>query len=906
MLEVIQRVSWLPDVRRSERETAARAFLTLLLIIGGHTILETARDALLLTKFPPRALGLVYVAVAVAVLPAAALISRAAVRFGLRRVLIGSLVVAAMGTLALWAAPSTPATLVGLYVLSGTIGATVVPLFWGLVGTVFTVAQGRRLLSPLAAAGVMGGVVGSTCAAWLVRFIRVDSLLPVSSVLFLLAATVVVRGTRSADAAIGVQRTPSAQSAWDDPLVRRIALLVVASTVAVVVIDFSFKWTVARSVPKAEIIPLVARYYSVLNVASLVAQLLVSGAVVRRLGVAATSVVTPLALFGATVVTLLGGGGLLPVLLLRGIDGALRNSVHRASMELVYLPLPDAVRARAKPIIDGALAKGAQAAAGVALLLAGELWDVSGSELSLLAAVTVGAWAVTAWSMRSPYLNLLRRSIAGRATRSAHADPLDVEAAEELVAYLAHERPTLVIGAMNALARRGRTRLIPALVLLHEDPQVLVEALHLFASSRRKDWVPRARRLLADSREDVRMAAARALATQGELEANALSTASCARLRGYAALHSALAEAPMGLVGRADIENIIRADGPVGREEQLGILSAIGDLPATPAVLPLLEVLAARPPTARAWTAELARAVESQKALELIPRLIDSLAVREGREAVGAALRALGAPALEALAARVRDPATPRHSRVHIPGTLAHIHAPQVLGILLDILESDRDGLIRYKALRGLGRFVIDTRTRVDRPRVERLAHANLTEHFRLLGAAAPFYSTPWYAVAQVRSVASEQLLVGLLEDKLRQSLERTFRLLKIAYPREDIEGVHRAYVSPAQRERAAAAELLDTLLRGRHRDELRQLLLVASEESPPGDVATRALPWTRLQPATTVDEALTLLGKDHDATLSALARLHSATVARRPAKVTLRSHDGKTLELEIAATGPR
>jgi len=56
------------------------------------------------------------------------------------------------------------------------------------------------------------------------------------------------------------------------------------------------------------------------------------------------------------------------------VDGSLRHSIHRITTELVYLPLPHGARERAKPFIDGVLARGAQAVtAGTLLIFSGRL-----------------------------------------------------------------------------------------------------------------------------------------------------------------------------------------------------------------------------------------------------------------------------------------------------------------------------------------------------------------------------------------------------------------------------------------------------------------------------------------------------------------------------------------------------
>src|SRR5271166_4306102 len=78
----------------------------LLLVIAAHTVLETARDALLLTGPGPRALGLVYMVIAVGSVPGAALAVRAGERFGQRRALGATLGVAVLGPLLLFLLPA--------------------------------------------------------------------------------------------------------------------------------------------------------------------------------------------------------------------------------------------------------------------------------------------------------------------------------------------------------------------------------------------------------------------------------------------------------------------------------------------------------------------------------------------------------------------------------------------------------------------------------------------------------------------------------------------------------------------------------------------------------------------------------------------------------------------------------
>jgi AAA family ATP:ADP antiporter len=894
------------DVRGEELPALLSGFVVLLLLITAHTVLETARDALVLTRLPARGLGVIYIAVALCVLPVAGLAAAATERFGVRRALGGGLVTAAVLLVALFVIATNRATAVAVYVTSALIGAVLVPLYWNLLGTIFNVAQARRLLGIVGAAGVLGGAFGSGIAAALLSIVRVKALLLVSAGVLL--ATTLALATMSpneqAPAPQPSEEMPSRRATAamsEEPFLRRIALLVVAATAAALFLDYLFKWTVAHSIAHDQIARFVARYYVWLNGLSLVAQTLVTGALVRRVGVATTMVVTPALLLMGGVGALLTGGGLAVVLVLKGVDGTLHNSLNRVTTELVYLPVPQQLRARAKPFIDGSLARATQAAAGVLLLALGQANYLSARLLIALSIAAFAAWLAVAVTTRRPYLALLRHAVMGDALAAeADVDPIDLESVERLVEYLAHPDRLVVLGAMNVLARRGRERSIPALLLLHDDEAVLVRALGIFGASKREDWLSRARTLFADPRENVRMAAARALALHGKLDAKDLALDAGPRLHAYAALHLALARGADPL-DDAQVAPLLELTGKEGEEARLGLLAVIADAKEDSRFSRLLAALEQRAGPSSDWTDLLAKAASSQLATAMVPLLVSRLVHRDTREAVRAALVTLGAPAMDEVWGTLCNPACERRLRVQLPVTLARFGTKQAADLLLQCIETESDGLVRYRAIRGLGRVVTDQRIAVDRVRVERLALTNLVEYFRLLGLRAPFTGS----AADPRPAVTERLVVGLLDDKLRQSLERTFRLLKIAHPRDDIRRVQIASQSQDMRARANASEFLDALLRKPDQRRLRELILVVADDLPPGERVLRASRLLHRSPPATRDAALGLMVDDADAALAALASLHRATLAGEPARVEFGGVIGERPPVELSTGGP-
>jgi hypothetical protein len=242
---------------------------------------------------------------------------------------------------------------------------------------------------------------------------------------------------------------------------------------------------------------------------------------------------------------------------------------------------------------------------------------------------------------------------------------------------------------------------------------------------------------------------------------------------------------------------------------------------------------------------------------------------------------------------------------MHLPISLARFGTTVAAELLLLCIETEPDGLVRYKAIRGLGRLAADQRVAMDRVRVERLAYANLVEHFRLLGLRAPFVASPSRLPEDAAGPATTQfLLVGLLDDKLRQSLERTFRLLKIAHPRDDFHRVQAASQSENSRTRANAAEFLDALLRRRDQGPLRELLLVIADELSIADRVARGSALLHTTPPRTRDAGLELMVRDADAALAALASLHAASVGGKPARVAIGGGTGRRPAVELSTAG--
>jgi HEAT repeat protein len=233
---------------------------------------------------------------------------------------------------------------------------------------------------------------------------------------------------------------------------------------------------------------------------------------------------------------------------------------------------------------------------------------------------------------------------------------------------------------------------------------------------------------------------------------------------------------------------------------------------------------------------EAAAAIAGLRSPSFLDVLVPMLRDRRLRETARRAILAGGPAALARIDALLASPATTPPLLRHLPRTISRFPAAEAAPVLMRHLLGHRDGLVRYKCLRGLGRL------RENHPRLQ-------LDRASIVGAADRAVATAtkvraWRSrlarlgpPASVTVAPVDELLGALLEDKEAHAVERAFRLLKLARPAERWDYVHAGLRSPDPRVRGASRELLEELLPR----PLRGLLDLADGVSPDDGVTTAA-----------------------------------------------------------------
>lgn len=819
--------------------------LSILTIVASYMMVKAVRDAVFLARFGTTEQAFLFIGLAASAGLFAAIGTRLSRGTGGPGVIVGTHATVAASLLALW--PALEAHVAGmpwvLYVWSSFFGLFVIANFWLLANQLYDTRTAKRVFPILGAGAITGGIVGGWTAQLATRIGAVD-LLPIIAGGFLLSAALAVAAWRFRDPAAPTlartAATPLVHATFGEGfrLVRRhryllfVASLLLLATVTTTLIELEVKGVAKEHFGSDR--DLMAAFFGrlirTLSIVSLIVQLLVTPTFLRRFGVGRALLVLPSALaLGALAIVFhaaLGIPAIAAVAVAKIGDGGLRFSLDKAAMELLYMPVPTPVKAKAKPVIDTVADRAGTAATGVLWLI---VTFVSGAAISelivIVSTLTLGlitVWIYLIFRTRAEYVQQFRVALPGPAPES-HAIPVDLRNRRERDALrraLSAPDERAVRLALRALAASSEPP--PAWRELrqlagHPSPDIRARAFDLLADAGDPALYLAARRATADPNVEVRAAAVRYLAMTTLHGVDDLLDHPDPRTRLSAVAYLAQ-QGPLE-AARASGHIAELLAGPLGQDPgfRYEIAAAIGALPTSEARPHLAKLLFDQDPRV-AWVAGRSAArVGDDTHLRALVEALGEAPPR--REAARAALRGLGAFAVGVLAEALVDERLPARVRRAIPPLLAAAGTQTAADALVGALGLT-DERTRGRAVGALSRLLRQHRIQIDRARLETAVREEAHRYARHLAAlrqaaaGSPEESRPGAA-----------LLRRALGEKVDQDLERIFRLLRLAYPEKEVLAAYYGLRAEDAGLRASALEFLDGVLENPLKRELLSLL---------------------------------------------------------------------------------
>jgi ATP:ADP antiporter, AAA family len=848
----------------------------LFLIISSYVIGRVARDALFLARFQAVQLPYADIASALFVGFVVAGYIQLGRRLSLRALVVGSQLFFATNCLFFWALARYyhPIWLYpAFYVWVSVFGVLAPTQVWTLANHTLTTREAKRVFGLIGGGAIGGWIFAGYISKTLVQSFGTEALL-LAMALLVLACSVLMFAMWHTNQAEGGADEVAAKPGEDKKRNLRHSLkLVLASSylraIAAVICISSFVTTLTgwqfKAIAKHFLVnkDALAIFFGDFNfyagILSLIVQLLLTTRCLRKFGIGPMLFVLPLAvLAGSTGLLVLGTLG--AAVFLKANDQVLRYSLDKSTVELLYLPLPSAVKSHVKWFIDTVIWRMGDGLAGITVLIFATFLHVSAREISWLALILAGIWLVAVYVARRQYVATLEESINRHRVDIEQGENLvlDRSTSDLLAAKIAVSDSKDILYALSLFEVERRRTVHPVVrgLLTHPDKDVRQKALAILDNSGDTSVLPDVKQLLKDPDLSVRTEAMLYLAHHAHVDPLMWieELGDFADFSVRSAVVSYLArpgEAQNLETARQILEGMVQETGTEGQRARLEAAKLLGEVPDC--FDPLLSVLVRDQATPVALAA--IKSAGRLRKRRMVPDLLDLLSDPKLCDEVAEALGQFGDSIVGALQDHIGDSSVTIAVRREIPKILVKVGSASAARVLHENLL-ERDTMLRFRIICALNKLHrLHPEVELEAQMLETVLAAEIVGHYRSYQILARLST----------SNDSSGQVVHAVNESMQQELERIFRLLGLLYPHLD---VHSAYLGLQSKKATVydnALEFLDNVLKSQLRSMLVPLLdgrvsvqqraaiadrfvraKVESEEQAVGALVASDDPWLR------------------------------------------------------------
>lgn len=853
--------------------------LQIFLIIAVLLIAKPAGNAVFLAQFGPENLPYMYILTAVV----AALISTAYAAalkyYSLLRVNLWSIGICLVSLLVFTLLIPNPfvqgVVAIGLYLWVALFGVLSASQFWMMANMVFDVRQAKRLFGPIGAGAIAGGITGGYVANIVAGTFGLRALLfsAVGALLPVIFISIYVWKHYLTD-----NSEPEQQKSEDASITERphqlivkskhlllLCAIIMLSVVTAKLVDYQFSaLAVERYADPDRLTSFFGFWFSTFNVVGFLIQLLLTQRVVRWVGISGALFVLPAGLsLGALIMFLLPGLG--AATFSRLVDGSLKQSLHRAGVEMLFLPVDKKIKNRIKIYID-VLVDSLAGGLGGLLLIVFTAMGVSAFGISGLVLVLSIAWWVCVLLVRDEYLDAFRSQLSHlrprqqpRPMHSRHREVLAgfLQVLEEARLGKSEQQALYVLERTDDLTEEQFYKPIEAL-LDSPSPAIRSRALRSLALRPGLNLIRTVVPMLNDQDDRVKSAALEYLVTHHLEETEEL-------------ILEQLKHPSPAVGGMALVHLLLETRRNPALRERWGLeqvfLQRVDELPWLPAAERdewRRQLLVAAGRSGNALGNEFIKRElncpdeEFRKAAILatgesleerwVYSLIDFLSEPDYRPNAVAVLVQYGERLSTILPKFLRENLLEIEDVRRLPKVLEKINSVRIVDLLFALIEKfhPQDLELRLEVMKSLNRMqLVFPQLKMPVKRIYRHILVEVNTSTQCISNLEVQQGLVVKDQGERRS--ARQGVIQLLRKRQQGNLNRLFRLLGMRYPPADIIPAYRGLCSDDPGEKASALEFMDIMLEKR----LKQLLLPVMEygvRNTPGPVKQGAFSLSELR----------------------------------------------------------
>ena len=827
-------LSRIVDIRPGEESIAVLLFLYFFLITSPHTIIKAVRYAEILDKFKGiEGLPLGYLLAALVTGLVVMLLSKFQFSLPKQALSIASLVffiVSGVILAILMRSGGRVASLI-FWVWAYVLTVVVVAQFWLTVQDVFNPREAKRLIGFFGSGGLLGGVFGGLMARLFANPKLAIFSLPLACGLlflciFVIRAIYVKTRAKSTETRTSITNSKSVSpppktgfgNSWKIIKTSRylvlIASIVMMAVIVSTLIDLQFSSIVdIKFDTKLDKQAFFALFYAGLTVFAFLVQLLLTSNIIKKFGIQSTLLLAPIILLGGTAVFLVFPLAITAAVLIKGSEESLAFSLNQSVREILYIPVPSDVRAKAKIFIDLFLNRFAKAIGAVFIFIILGILSYRGIDITyakatqdagLIAATTgviiqttgvviifmIFLWFVFNLRVGRHYIGAVKENIKlkwGRADTDI-AEKLDVDYTKLIFDTIESKTQSSTLYAMHMYDLLTQDKLTPEIKTLisQKDDQLKAASISDLFNAEGALWFPD-----VDDDEE-----------QEDFKTNIQEILS---LDAYQEVMKAHAEHVMEESKKAEVE-------------KMELAKAIGMMDADAPLVEKLEYLIQDPSPEVAGYA--IQSAAKLKKPEHIPALMHRLTNPLIREEAASALYKYGHEAVGAMNAYLGDHQKNIELRRALVGILASMGTQEAVNVLLRDLD---------RKASDLDSEIIDALDRIRSEKADIHISSNISKRETL--SLAKNYWLTFLELQDLTPDKKNEELRSRMQNQLTANFRDIFKLLGLYYPYEDIAKAYQNIERGTRNSVAYAIELLDNTLK----KDLRDVILPLIEDlSPP------------------------------------------------------------------------
>ena len=480
-------------IREGELRISLLLQLYIFLVITVLLLVKPTINALFLSNLGSESLPMAYLLIAVTATLTAFFYDKVVKKFTIKSIAVVSLLIFS-GVFALLSyflqENIVNAGMLYAYYLSISIfGVLITSQFWIIANMVFNTREAKRLFSFISSGAIAGGIFGGYLTSIITIHFGNKYVILLASVFLICCVPIVIwlwnhRPHRfdEPDENTGTSLKESNRSAFQvikssNHLIY-IACIVGVSVIVAKLVDFQFSdFAHIKITDSNELASFFGFWFSTFNVLSLVIQLFLTHKVLEWLGVTSSLLVLPLGISLGSIL-FLTFPELWVLVIIKGMDGSLKQSINKASMELSIMPISYTDKKQAKSFIDVVVDSIATGMAGFLLIFVIRGLNLSTHYITSFILFFLFVWIILIYKLRDTYFESFKNNIMVALHRDDHEHeiPTKFNVQKSTIKILNSSSEDAIINLLNNMEDTVTDVYKPHIINLLKHPSNKVKA----------------------------------------------------------------------------------------------------------------------------------------------------------------------------------------------------------------------------------------------------------------------------------------------------------------------------------------------------------------------------------------------------------------------------------------------